>query len=358
MYRLKSRLRIFAVHEPDYKRLVAFLKAMEFATLTRRVAEFSGIDAGEIEADGRLRGWPAAGTEAPAAERTVPSSHTEKQAKAGAPGEQAGAPLPDSYVPAALARARIEGAHHAKIDRSRYEIVRTLDRLTAWVTRAGAVGMLAVDTETTTLDPMQATLCGIALAVAPNEACYVPLAHRQGGDKGSLFPGSLAADQMEEGSALAVLKPLLENPGVLKIGQNLKFDLQIFALRGIALSPYDDTMLMSYVLDAGRSDHGLDPLSKRYFDHTTIDYNEVTGSGKSKLAFDCVDVARAAEYAAEDANVTLRLWHVLKPRLASEHVLSVYETLERPLVAVLARMERRGISVDHKALSQLSTNRP
>ncbi len=343
------------VHEPDYKRLVAFLKAMEFATLTRRVAEFSGIDAGEIEADGRLRGWPAAGTEAPAAERTVPSSHTEKQAKAGAPGEHAGAPLPDSYVPVALARARIEGAHHAKIDRSRYEIVRTLDRLTAWVTRAGAVGMLAVDTETTTLDPMQATLCGIALAVAPNEACYVPLAHRQGGDKGSLFPGSLAADQMEEGSALAALKPLLENPGVLKIGQNLKFDLQIFALRGIALSPYDDTMLMSYVLDAGRSDHGLDPLSKRYFDHTTIDYNEVTGSGKSKLAFDCVDVARAAEYAAEDADVTLRLWHVLKPRLASEHVLSVYETLERPLVAVLARMERRGISVDHKALSQLST---
>jgi DNA polymerase-1 len=193
------------------------------------------------------------------------------------------------------------------------------------------------------------------LAVTPNEACYLPLAHRRGGDKGSLFPGELAPDQIEEGTALAALKPLLENPGVLKVGQNLKFDLQIFALRDIALNPYDDTMLMSYVLDAGRSDHGLDPLSKRYFDHTTIDYNEVTGSGKSKLTFDCVDVEKAAEYAAEDADVTLRLWHVLKPRLAAEHVLSVYETLERPLVAVLAHMERRGISVDHKALTQLST---
>jgi DNA polymerase I len=354
---LEVPLADLAVHEPDYKRLIAFLKAMEFVTLTRRVAEFSGIDPAEIEADGKLRAGGVAASEAPA-DRATPS-RAEKAAKPGTPAAEesanGGAAPPDAYAPAALARARIDGAHHAKIDRSRYEIVRSLERLDAWIARGREIGVVAVDTETTSLDPMQASLCGIALAVAPNEACYVPLAHRQGGDKAGLFPGGMAPDQIEEAAALAALKPLLENPGVLKIAQNLKFDLQIFALRGVELEPYDDTMLMSYVLDAGRSDHGLDPLSKRYFDHATIDYNEVTGSGKSKVAFDCVEVEKAAEYAAEDADVTLRLWHVLKPRLASERVTSVYEALERPLVAVLAHMERRGISVDHKALSQLST---
>jgi DNA polymerase I len=341
-----------AVHEPDYKRLIAFLKAMEFVTLTRRVAEFSGIDAAEIEPDGRLKAGGSERSGAQPAEQSAPPSPSRSSKK----GDSAITAAPDELTPAALAAARAEAAHHAKIDRSRYEIVRTLDRLNAWIARAKELGAVAVDTETTSLDPMQATLCGLSLALAPNEACYVPLAHRQGGDggKGGLFSGGIAPDQIDEGAALAALKPLLEDPGVLKIGQNLKFDLQIFALRGIELKPYDDTMLMSYVLDAGRSDHGLDPLSKRYFDHTTIDYNEVTGSGKSKIAFDCVEVEKAAEYAAEDADVTLRLWQVLKPRLACEHVTGVYETLERPLVSVLARMERRGISIDRKALSQLS----
>src|ERR1700730_10417986 len=130
--------------------------------------------------------------------------------------------------------------------------------------RARELGRIAIDTETTSLDPMQAELCGFSLALNPNEACYVPLAHRRGGEAGkdSLFPGTLAPDQIAEGAALAAIKPLLEDAGVLKVGQNLKFDLQIFALRGIELAPFDDTMLMSYVLDAGRTDHGLDPLSK------------------------------------------------------------------------------------------------
>jgi DNA polymerase-1 len=341
-----------AVHEPDYKHLIAFLKAMEFVTLTRRVAEFSGIDAGEIEPDGRLKAGGGERSGAEGAEQAPPPSPSRPSKGE----ERAIAAAPDELTPAAFAAARVEAAHHAKIDRSRYEIVRTLDRLNAWIARARDLGAVAVDTETTSLDPMQATLCGLSLALAPNEACYVPLAHRQGGDggKGGLFSGGIAPGQIEEAAALAALKPLLEDLSVLKIGQNLKFDVQIFALRGIQLEPYDDTMLMSYVLDAGRSDHGIDPLSKRYFDHATIDYNEVTGSGKSKIAFDCVDVEKAAEYAAEDADVTLRLWHVLKPRLACEHVTSVYEILERPLVSVLARMERRGISIDRKALSQLS----
>ncbi len=184
----------------------------------------------------------------------------------------------------------------------------------------------------------------------------MPLSHRQGGEggKGSLFEGEIAPDQMTEAAALAAVKPLLENFGVLKIGQNLKFDWQIFAVRGIEIAPYDDTMLMSYVVDAGRSDHGLDPLARRYFDHQTIDFNEVTKVGKSRLTFDSVDIAKATEYAAEDADATLRLWQVLKPRLAAEHVLNVYETLERPLLRVLAHMERRGISIDRQVLSRLS----
>jgi DNA polymerase-1 len=184
----------------------------------------------------------------------------------------------------------------------------------------------------------------------------VPLIHRQGGDGGSggLFAGPIAPGQIEESAALAAMKPLLEDPGVLKIGLDLKFDLQIFAQRGIEVAPFDDTMLISYVLDAGRADHGLGPLAQRYLDHATIDYSELTGSGKSKLTFDCVAIDKAAEYASERADVTLRLWQVLKPRLVAEHITTVYETLERPLVPVLARMERRGISIDRQVLSRLS----
>ncbi len=350
-----------ALHEPDYKHLIAFLKAMEFSTLTRRVAEFSGLDASGIAPhSGATVGGDTASCPEKARTPTLRRDETANVGRESPAGQRKIGPssmvTAIELTPRSLAAARIEAAHNAKIDRSRYEIVRSLEQLNAWITRARDLGTVALDTETTSLDPMQAVLCGFSLALAANDACYVPLAHRQGGDggNGGLFPGSVAPDQIEERAALAAMKPLLEDPGVLKIGQNLKFDLQIFALRGIALAPCDDTMLMSYVLDAGRSDHGLEPLSKRYFDHTTIDYNQVTGTGRSKVTFDCVDVVKAAEYAAEDADVTLRLWNVLKPRLASERVTAVYETLERPLIAVLARMERRGISIDRKVLSQLS----
>jgi DNA polymerase-1 len=260
-----------------------------------------------------------------------------------------------TLTPQALAAARLDIAHTQKFDRSKYETVRSLDRLRAWTERARDTGLVALDVETNNLDPMQAQLCGFSLAVAPNEACYVPLGHRQGGEGGgSLFQGEIVSEQIAEADALAAIKPLLEDFGVLKIGQNFKFDWQVFALRGIEIAPYDDTMLMSYVVDAGRSDHGLDPLAGRYFNHQTIDFNEVTKAGKTKVTFDCVDINKATEYAAEDADVTLRLWQVLKPRLAAERVLNVYETLERPLLRVLASMERRGISVDREVLSRLS----
>src|SRR6516164_5786514 len=362
---LEVPLADLAVHDPDYKRLIAFLKAMEFATLTRRVAEFSGIDAGEIEPDGKLKTGPAAARDtgerrgaegAPARQASLPLPPVPGRESKPVPGRAAAPPTQEEFTPQALAAARVAAARNAKIDRSRYEIVRSLDRLAAWIARARELGAVALDTQTTSLDPMQATLCGFSLALAANEACYVPLAHRKRGDggDGSLFAGEIAPDQIEERAALAAMKPLLEDPGVLKVGQDIKFGLQMFALRGIDLAPYDDVMLMSYVLDAGRGGHALPALSQRYFDHAALDYNQLTGAGKSKLTFDCVAVEKAAEYAAENADATLRLWQLLKPRVTSERVSSVYETLERPLVAVLARMERRGISIDRQVLSRLS----
>src|SRR5262245_53937300 len=362
---LEVPLAELAVHEPDYKRLVAFLKAMEFAGLTRRVAEFSGIDAGEIEPDGKLKAGPAAARDtgerrgeegAPARQASLPLPPVPGRESKPVPGRAAAPPTQEEFTPQALAAARVAAARNAKIDRSRYEIVRSLDRLATWIARARDLGAVALDTQTTSLDPMQATLCGFSLALAANEACYVPLGHRKRGDggDGSLFAGEIAPDQIEERAALEAMKPLLEDAGVLKVGRDIKFDLQMFALRGIDLAPYDDVMLMSYVLDAGRASHALAALSQRYFDHAAIDYNQVTGAGKSKLTFDCVAVEKAAEYAAENADATLRLWQLLKPRVTSERVSSVYETLERPLVAVLARMERRGISIDRQVLSRLS----
>jgi DNA polymerase-1 len=212
---------------------------------------------------------------------------------------------------------------------------------------------IAIDTQTTSIDPMQATLVGFSLALAPNEACYVPLAHRQSGDtgsggNGSLFAGEIAPDQISEQDALAAMRPLLEDAGVLKIGHDLKFDLQMFALRGITLAPYDDVMLLSYVLDAGRSGHGIDTLAERYLGHTALDANALKGSGKSRITFDHVPMSKAAECAAEVTDMALRLWLLLRPRVTAEHVTTVYETLERPLVEVLASMGRRGISIDRR----------
>ena len=359
-----------AVHEPDYKLLIAFLKAMEFSTLTRRVAEQAGIEASEIEANPKLISHEIAITSPPppAATQTVmagldPAIHQPKPSGGRMdprvkPGGDSTAGEAAAFTPISLAAARA-AAVRKTIDRSKYETVRSLDQLNAWVARAHETGVLAVDTETTSLDPMQAHLCGFSLAVAPNEACYVPIGHRDGGSAGSsgdLFApeSKLCPDQIPEQAALAAIKAVLEDPGVLKIGQNLKFDWQIFRQRGIDIHPYEDTMLMSYVLDAGRGGHGMDDLSVKWLGHHTIRFEQVAGSGKAQVGFECVSIEKASEYASEDADVTLRLWQALKPRLGAEHVATVYETLERPLVPVLGRMERRGISIDRQVLSRLS----
>jgi DNA polymerase I len=372
--KLEVPLGDLAVHEPDYKQLIAFLKAMEFNALTRRVAEFSGVDAAEIEPNAEV--GPGA---RPVDQRTAQEIAKQTAKSAGAAPTASPAPtLPleggamklkerpkgpeqEALTPQALTSARLDAGRKAKVDRSRYETVRTLKRLNEWITRAIDVGVVAIDTQTTSIDPMQSALVGFSLALTPNEACYVPLAHRQGGDgagasegSDSLFAGEIAPDQISEQDALAAMRPLLEDAGVLKIGHDLKFDLQMFALRGITLAPYDDVMLLSYVLDAGRSGHGLDTLAERYMGHTALDANALKGSGKSRITFDHVPISKAAECGAEIADLILRLWLLLKPRVTAEHVTTVYETLERPLVEVLASMERRGISIDREVLSRLS----
>ncbi|MGB6534851.1 MAG: DNA polymerase I [Xanthobacteraceae bacterium] len=344
-----------AVHEPDYKRLVAFLKAMEFNSLTRRVAEFADIDAGAIEAEAKLSvGGEARGAEAgegASAERQSPLT------RPASPGDLSPTGRGESVLtPLALAKARAEAAHKLKFDLSRYETVRGIDRLKVWVARARDLGAVAIEAMTAGSDPMQAALCGVALAVAPNEACYLPLGHRRGGESGgaTLFGGELAPEQIPERVALEALKPLLEDKGVLKIGYDVKFAWQIFAQRGIDVTAYDDVMLMSYVLDAGRASQAFASLAEHTFDHAAVALDSLIKVGKTKITFESVATDKAAEYAAEKADIILRLHRALKARLAAEHVLNVYETLERPLVEVLARMEKRGISVDRSVLSRLS----
>jgi DNA polymerase I len=347
-----------AVHEPDYKALIAFLKAMEFNSLTRRVAEFSSVDVAEIEPASQFSGGHAARPAANGESETAaaPQLALDRPQQPGDLSRQGRPEAPPTTVltPQALAETRREAARAAKFDRSRYETVRSLDRLKAWAQRAWDVGAVAVHAATASLDPMQADLCGIALAVGPNEACYVPLSHRQGGEGAGLFRGDVVPDQIGEAAALDALRPLLTDRGVLKIGHDLKFAWQMFAQRGIEIESYDDIILMSYVVDAGRASHALESLAERTFNHAAADINELIKAGKAKITFDAVGIDRATEYAAERADIIFRVWQALSPRLAAEKVRNVYETLERPLLSVLGHMERRGISIDRNVLSRLS----
>ena len=246
----------------------------------------------------------------------------------------------------AAAQDRIPFNHDA------YICIRDAETLSTWIAKARDKGYLAVDTETTSLDEMQADIVGISMSSEAGTAAYIPVGHRKGGD---LF----AADALIEGQldltvALALLKPLLEDPAVLKIGQNMKYDAKIFARRGVHVNPIDDTMLMSYAMFAGLHNHGMDELSTRYLDHKPIPIKELIGSGKAQVTFDRVAIDVATRYAAEDADVTLRLWQAFKPQLHRRRVTTVYETMERPLVPVLAQMEMAGIQVDKATLSRMS----
>ncbi|MFZ9118526.1 MAG: DNA polymerase I [Paracoccaceae bacterium] len=293
------------VRDPDPEVLLGFLKEMEFRTLTRRIADKLGVDA-------------------PVIEDTAQSVSTDETA----------APVP--------------------FDTNTYETVRSMSALDQWIRQINERGYVAIDTETTSLDEMRAELVGISLCVEAGQACYIPLTHKADGGDDLFGSTELAQDQLPLDHVLQVLKPVLENPAVLKIGQNMKYDAKIFARYGVNVAPIDDTMLISYALHGGLHGHGMDTLSERYLAHETIPIKPLLGSGKSAITFDKVSISDATPYAAEDADVTLRLWQMLKPRLHQARVTRVYETLERPLVPVLAEMEMTGIKVNRDTLSRMS----
>jgi DNA polymerase-1 len=227
--------------------------------------------------------------------------------------------------------------------------VRTLDDLDRWIAAARHQGFVAVDTETDSKDQMHAGLVGVSLALEPNKACYIPLGHGGGDLLGGDFPA-----QVPFGEAIARLKDLMEDPSVLKIGHNIKFDMCVLARLGITVAPFDDTIVISFDLDAGLHGHGMDELAATHLQHSCIAFKDVVGTGKSQLKFNQVDLKTATRYAAEDADVTLRLWRRLKPRLSAESATTVYELVDRPLIPVIGAMERAGIKVDRERLSRLS----
>jgi DNA polymerase-1 len=268
----------------------------------------------------------------------------------GAP-QQKGATVRNDVM-AAMEPQRAAAAELEKIevDRSKYETVTDEAALDRWIAEAAAQGFVAIDTETDCIDCIIAKLAGLSLATAPNRACYVPVGH-SGGDLLSEAPDQLPLDVV-----LRKLKPLLEHPAVLKIGHNLKYDWVMFDKVGLRVAPIDDTMVMSFDLDAGRSfGHGLEELAKLHFDHECIPFKQLCGTGSKQITFDKVPLQQATEYAAEDADITLRLWLRLRPRLAAEEASRVYERVDKPLVPVIARMERRGVKVDREYLARLSS---
>ena len=296
------------VRDPDPQELLGFVAQMEFRTLSKRLAEKLGVQAPVI------------------AEPEVQQSAVE-------------APEAAAAVP---------------FDAEKYETITDAAGLQTWIDRIYARGYVAVDTETTGLNEMRADLVGVSLCVQAGEAAYLPLTHRAGQSDDLFGTDALAEGQMDQDTALAMLKPLLEDSTILKIGQNMKYDAKILARVGIQVAPIDDTMLMSYAQNGGLHNHGMDLLSERYLDHAPISIKTLLGSGKSAITFDRVPIDEASRYAAEDADITLRLWHYLKPRLHLNRVTAVYESLERSLVPVLAEMEMQGIKVDRDVLSRMS----
>jgi DNA polymerase-1 len=247
----------------------------------------------------------------------------------------------------------MEAAMSARIDHKAYGCIRDLPALEAWIAEAREAGLVALRTETTSLDPMRAELVGFSIATAPGRAAYLPLGHRT--SDSDLLGGGIQPDQVDMDMALALLKPLFADRSVLKIGHNLKYDWLMLRRLGLALEPFDDTMLLSYVLDGGTAGgHDIPSLAEKWLGHAVIPFKDLVGSGRKLVTFDLVEIERATVYSTEGADLAFRLWQVLKPRLVAKGMVSVYERLERPLVPVLARMEERGVLVDRQMLSRLS----
>tara|TARA_R110000787_G_scaffold63679_11_gene144139 strand:+ start:239119 stop:241932 length:2814 start_codon:yes stop_codon:yes gene_type:complete len=306
---LETPLSDFKKKAPDPEKLLAFLQAQEFKTLVASISSKHGI--------------------------VAPTS------------------------------ANNDGAPEAAPETNDYTLVQSMQDLTTWIDAATKTGIVAVDTETDALDSMRAGLVGVSLCITPGKACYIPLGHVGGGAQGSFDLGD-ANDKDSAGGdtppqiplkdAVVALKPMLEDPSVLKVGQNIKYDLQVLARYGVNVAPIDDTMLLSYVLDGGLHRHNMDDLADLHLGVKTIKFKDVVGSGKNQLSFAQVPLDQACPYAAEDADITLRLHRVFKPRLVKDHMVTVYERLERPLVHILDEMERTGIKVDAKKLKEFSVD--
>jgi DNA polymerase-1 len=331
---ITTPLEELGVSDIDPKPLLAFLERMEFRTLTKRVAETLGapVPASAAGSFGSSAGGQAIANALAA----------EKPGASPRPGATDSAGMVASSEPVA--------PESVPFNLDAYETVTDAKRLMEWIVEARAQGYVAVDTETDGLNPVSAKLVGVSMALAPGKACYIPLAH---GSKADLLTGDKPT-QIELATAIELLKPLLEDPSVLKIGQNIKYDISVFCGHDIRVAPIDDTMLLSFVLSAGANNHGMDELSGLHLGHTPIPIKELIGTGKSQITFDQAPLDKATRYAAEDADVTLRLWQKLKPRISREGVAAVYETQDRPLIPVVADMERAGVLVDRDRLSQLS----
>ncbi|GLK74833.1 DNA polymerase I [Methylopila jiangsuensis] len=343
---LDTPLADLAVEAPNPARLVAFLKAMEFTTLTRRVAEATGVDAAAVTPDAEMMSAKRGSASGDAA-----ASGQAAPADTGATG---GAPASEGATPRDLAEKLVARAAETTIDRSAYEIVRDAGRLAALIAEARDIGRFALSLETSSIDPMQAEIVGLALGLAPGRAAYVPIGHHAGGDLLSESGDAAAEAQIPEAEALALLAPALADDSVLKIGHNVKLACTLLAERGHGLAPYDDALLMSYVLDSGLGGQGLDELARRHLGHALITPDEVTGSGRARVPLAEAPVDRVAPYAAERADVALRLWSLFRQRLTADRMTTVYATLERPMPSVLSRMERRGVAIDRALLSRLS----
>ena len=298
----------FEVQAPDPEVVLKFLSEMEFRTMSARIANKLGVNAPEI-----------------------------------------------ILVDKNINKNQIIDAEYIPITSDKYELINDINGLNRWIEKIYQRGYVAVDTETTGLNDMIVDLVGICLSVEIGEACYIPLGHTNGED--DLFGGAaLCEGQIKLEEALTILRPVLEDSSILKIGQNIKYDTKIFARYDVSLAPVDDTMLLSYAINGGKHNHGMDYLSERYLDHKPISIKTLLGSGKSAITFDRVSISNAVNYAAEDADITLRLWKLFKPMLHESNVTKVYETLERPLIPVLAKMEMNGIKVDRNTLSRMSNN--
>ena len=338
---VNEELSSFSIEQPKASDLIGFLKAMEFTTFTKTIATALDADMAAIEAvPVTYKYWPPEGG-------VLPEPEKPKALMADTYSGHRDA-TPVGTQEDVEAKLRAIPVLHAD-----YETVATIAALDQWIATAFEQGFVCIDTETDSLDAMLANIVGVSLATAPGKACYIPLAHKGAGD--GLFAAGLHEGQIPHEQALAKLKPLFEAPSVLKIGQNLKYDMLLLKNYGIDVAPLDDTMLLSYVIESGDVGHGMDELSQRHLSHKPIAFKEVAGSGKSAITFDRVAIDKATAYAAEDADITLRLWMLFKAKLLKMHKATVYETLERPLVPVLCQMEFEGVEVDRHVLAKLSS---